>query len=193
MTTSDQGGAPESARTADPAGGQGEGKAPDPVAAAAERVLARDAEDAAAATRRGPGRPRGSKTRNRSRDRDRARNRERERPAADPAPAGDTETVPPAEPTDGEVRVLAKLLGSVWRIAGARLRRRPLTDSEATELARDAHPVIAKYGGAAATRFGPEIALGFSLWSLWEATAIPPEPDQLAEAPETLGDAVAGV
>jgi len=165
----------------------GEAPAGDAVKAAADRVLAQKAaEDAAATTKRGRGRPRGSKTRNR--DRSRERDRRREAPAPE-GPAAPEPPAPPAEPTPEELEGLATLVGTVWEIAGGRLRRRPLTGPEAQQLARVAHPVLAKYAGNAFNEWGAEIALGMVLVGLWNRTALPPEPktDQL-DAIDTTGE-----
>lgn len=129
------------------------------VAAKAEAVLAEAAEER---PRRGRGRPRGSKTKNRRADGARVE-------AAPEPPA------PPAEPTEAELRALAFMLSTAWRMVGARLRRRPLTPSEADELAKAAHPVLAKYGGSALEQWGPEIGLAFTLIGLWGATEFPQE------------------
>jgi len=81
------------------------------------------------------------------------------------------------------------MLGAAWRMLGTRLRRRPLTESEESELAAAAHPVLAKYGGGALDKYGAELALAFTVWGLWESTEIPavqddelpgePHPDEL--------------
>ena len=134
------------------------------VQAKAAEVL-RDME--AEPVRRGPGRPRGSKTRNRNR----AGRGASARVEAAPEPPA-----PPAELSEAEMQGLAFALQLAWGLAGARLRRRPLTDSESLQLAQAAHPVLAKYGFGTLDKYAPEITLGMTLLGLWQATELPPEP-----------------
>jgi len=166
MTTNNpENGAPESPRTADQEAPKPETPA-ESVRAAAAEVLAEAAADAEAdAARPRRGRPPGRVDR-----RPRKRRGSPVRVEAAPEPPA-----PPAEPTEAEIVGLAGMLSMGWRMAGARLRRRPLTDSEARELARAAHPVLAKYGGAALEQWGAEITLAITLFGLWDLTALPQE------------------
>lgn len=147
------------------------------VQAKAAEVLA--AAEADAAPRRG--RPRGSKTRNR------AGRGARARVEAAPEPPA-----PPAELTEAEMQGLAFALRLAWGLAGERLRRRPLTDEEALQLAQATHPVLVKYGFGALDKYAAEITLGMTLLGLWQATALPPEPNPAAvqvDAPHTVESA----
>lgn len=144
------------------------------VQAKAAEVLA-DME-AERPVRRGRGRPRGSKTRNRA-----------GRGAGARVEAAPEPPAPPAEPTDAEIHGLAVVLEMGWRMVGARLRRRPLAPPEAEQLARAAHPVLAKYGGSAFEAWGAEITLAVTVFGLWQMTEIPPETAQETEVFELGG------
>lgn len=151
---------------------------PDSPAAAVQAKAAEVLRDMEAEqpVRRGRGRPRGSKTRNRA-----------GRGAAARVEAAPEPPAPPAEPTDAEIHGLAVVLEMGWRMVGARLRRRPLAPPEAEQLARAAHPVLAKYGGSAFEAWGAEITLAVTVFGLWQMTELPPEPDQGAEVFELGG------
>lgn len=148
-------------------GAPASGAPDDPLVTKADAVLAEIA-NAEAEERRGPGRPRGAKD---SKKRTRRPSGRGERAAASPEPPA-----PPAEPTETEISGLAAFLAMGWRMVGARLRRRPLTDSESRQLAAAAHPVLAKYGGGALEQYGAEIMLAITVLGLWDVTALPPEP-----------------
>lgn len=136
-----------------------------------ERAVAEIRQDrqAAGATpaRRGRGRPKGSKTR-----------RPTSSPPETPAPA-----LEPPPPSEAEIAVTARLCAAGWKLAGSRLNRRPLEEGEARELAAAAIPVISKYAGDVAQKYGAEIALAVTVWGLWDATEIPE-----SERPAPEGD-----
>jgi hypothetical protein len=75
-------------------------------------------------------------------------------------------------PSPAEIAGVAKMLGTLWRIAGERFRRRPLSAEEERELAEASIPVLRKYG-AALDPWALEINLVIVLYGLWISTEMP--------------------
>jgi hypothetical protein len=139
-------------------------------AAAALREERKAPDAPPATTKRGRGRPKGAKTR---------------RTAPGPV-AAEPMALELAGPSEAEIAVMGRLCSAAWKLLGKRLHRRPLEDAEARELAAAAIPVMNKYGGDLAQKYGAELALCVTVWGLWDITALPELEQPPASDTETV-------
>ncbi len=160
----------------------------DTSATEAERFAAETLDGAADAPR--VGRPKGSRDR---KPRKRRGGSLPPRERREPEPAEPVDTSPPSE---AEITGAGKMLGVLWRLAGARMNRRPLLPNEERELSEAAVPVMRKYGAGFLDQWGAEIGLAFVVLGLWEKTKLPLDGEpvfELASAdPENPAGEVAG-